>query len=858
MKNELTRHDIAVQKDARPQRDARVSAWTASRCVRLGLVGSLGASLALMLNDTAPRAQQRYTEPTVKVTSVTTSGNVVSISADGSLGRAQTWQDPEGFHVVLVNGQAGPGAAGGGVRTRKVGNSLELVVPVRRGANVTVEPRGNRLDLVVNGGQGGALNVENFPVEQQREESKPRARAKESGGERESAQPREQEEFYAPQPAPRRRNETAQPPAQQSSAPQPQPQQPNAPPQQQPAPNTTLVASAQTQTAAPAGDVNPSTIVPPATQTDANAQSAPAAPAQPESDGGSFDFLSFLTSIPALLLLAGALIAGGVMLFLRRRRDGSDLDETEPVSSSKKREAAVTAKSEEAEAQKPFKHTLGDRRKSSVAVPFDRRAAGRGSEDSAMRQLLDPEAKALEGLERAHEGRAQVAAPAVQFGAYRIDQEVAALVAGKPHTLEVIASRAADDRRAVETSLLKALRSHDLDEDGRRRARTALEDYGFVARSCASLLLGSESFERASAARSLGEMRSPQALPFLTEALYDQDPVVRNECVQSLGALGLPSAIGALLDVARRHPDLSAGVLGPALTACSVESLELAWNSPFDSRTFAEDSGVEEFSREISSIVAAEPYEDLPEYVYDATLDSALERASSEYPESRVVAAQNLAQFQVRRAVETLSVLARQDSEPAVRSAAVTSLGLINHESVFVHVIAALADDAREVRAAAARAMSRLSFDRADAYVRVIESSDASVLRDVAQAAVKAGLTAQAISRLGSEDRRHAYEAFSLLTLCAKAGEVQPILDTVECHRDIEVRLTCIRLLGLSLTPELGEQLARVAGNGGVPERVRRAIVETMGSAAKHEHAEVGGRQEETHTESQVVPVEVE
>src|ERR1700755_2721546 len=142
MKNELTRHDIAVRKEAR--QDARVSAWTASRCVRLGLVGSLGASLALMMNDNAPRAQQRYTEPTVKVTSVTTSGNVVSISADGSLGRAQTWQDPEGFHIVLVNGQAG-GGVGAGVKARHVGNSLELVVPVRRGASVTVEPRGNRL-----------------------------------------------------------------------------------------------------------------------------------------------------------------------------------------------------------------------------------------------------------------------------------------------------------------------------------------------------------------------------------------------------------------------------------------------------------------------------------------------------------------------------------------------------------------------------------------------------------------------------------------------------------------------------------------------------------------------------------------
>jgi HEAT repeat protein len=849
MKNELTRHDIAVRKDARQERDARVSAWTASRCVRLGLVGSLGASLALMMNDHAPRAQQRYTEPTVKVTSVTTSGNVVSISADGSLGRAQTWQDPEGFHVVLVNGQAGPGAAGGGVKARKVGNSLELVVPVRRGASVTVEPRGNRLDLVLSGGQGGALNVENFPVEQ-KDEAQPRAHAKESGG-RESA-PREQEEFYAPQPSPRRRNEAAQPSSQQTPA----PQQFNAPPPS--AQTGTLVASAQTQTAAPASDANPAAVVPPATQPDANASSVPAPQAQLESDGSGFGFLSFLTSVPALLLLAGALVAGAVLLFLRRRRDRPEAEETIAVSSSKRRDAvAAPARHEDTEVPKPFKHAVGDRRKSSVTVPFERRTSGRGSEDSAMRQLLDPESKNSEGFERTHEGRPQTPAPAMQFGAYRIDQEVAALVQGKPHTLEVIASRAADDRRAVETSLLKALRSHDLDEDGRRRARTALEDYGFVARSCASLLLGSESFERASAARALGEMRSPQALPFLTEALYDSDSVVRNECVQGLGALGLPSAIGALLDVARRHPDLSANVLGPALTACSVESLELSWNSPSDSRTFAESLDIDDFSSATVAIMPAESYEELPEFVEDATLASALERAGSEFPESRVVAAQNLAQFQVRRAVEALAALAR-DSEPTVRSAAVTSLGLINHESVFVHVICALADEAREVRAAAARAMSRLSFDRADAYVRVIESADDDALREVAQAAIKAGLAAQAISRLNSEDRRQAYEAFSLLTLCAKACEVQPILDTVECHRDIEVRLTCIRLLGLSMRPELGEQLARIASNGGVPERVRRAIIETMGSAAKHEHAEAHEPRAESHTESQAVAVEAE
>src|ERR1044071_6832612 len=137
-----------------------------SRCVRLGLVAAAGVSLALS-GPEQPRAQQRFKEPTVTVTGVSTSGNTVSISADGSLNHAQTWQDQDGkFHVVLVNGQVAAGAARG-VKVDRVGNSLELVVPVKRGANVTVHPRGNRLDLVVT---GGALRAQAFPVEQQQQQ----------------------------------------------------------------------------------------------------------------------------------------------------------------------------------------------------------------------------------------------------------------------------------------------------------------------------------------------------------------------------------------------------------------------------------------------------------------------------------------------------------------------------------------------------------------------------------------------------------------------------------------------------------------------------------------------------------------
>src|SRR5439155_1905723 len=159
------------------------------------------------------------------------------------------------------------------------------------------------------------------------------------------------------------------------------------------------------------------------------------------------------------------------------------------------------------------------------------------------------------------------------YGAYRVDQEVGKLVLGKPHRMDVMASRASEDRRAIEASLIKALDSSDITEDERQRVQQALEEYGFVARQSAMMLMGRDAWERSSAARSLGQIGSQSSLTFLMEALHDSDSVVRNQAVSSLGELKMPAAIGALLDIARRHSDIPASLLSETLSACSVKSL---------------------------------------------------------------------------------------------------------------------------------------------------------------------------------------------------------------------------------------------------------------------------------------------
>ncbi len=191
------------------------------------------------------------------------------------------------------------------------------------------------------------------------------------------------------------------------------------------------------------------------------------------------------------------------------------------------------------------------------------------------------------------------------YGAYRIDQEVAKLVLGKAHRMDVMASRASDDRRAIEASLVKAIESWDTDSDARRRAREALEEYGFVARQSAMMLMGRDAWERSSAARTLGQIGSPSSLTFLIEALHDSDSVVRNQAVASLGALKMPAAIGALLDIARRHTDIPASLLSETLSACSVESLGYLDASSSAPALLADGSPSNE-TRELGTFLALE------------------------------------------------------------------------------------------------------------------------------------------------------------------------------------------------------------------------------------------------------------
>ncbi|HVG31188.1 MAG TPA: HEAT repeat domain-containing protein [Pyrinomonadaceae bacterium] len=830
----------------------------------------------------ATRAQRASKEPTVNVTSVSArpagGGEVVSITADAPLSRAQTWQDEEGFHVVGYKWVGQFAGAPRGVKVRRVGNSLELVVQTRPGASVTVVPRANSLDLMVSGGVRASAEAEAKPAprqeaargQQRRADERPNAsRAQGQPALRAdrqlaaaaagvaateklftaqppgrqtpanvSAQPRQPQQSQAQQ-ANAQQSNTQQSNAQQSDAHGAQPNTQGAPSNAQPATakgaqaaaNTQAVQTAQGATAGGAPAAGASQGFP----TPFGAGQGTQAATQPQQPVAQTSAMPALVSASkpmdsrtlrfSLIVVGGFLGVGLIaflVIFIRNR--GSVAEGTNVEVAEEKSGKGVKAESAE--------------KSGGAKSPVSESEVGRSA----------AKAEAAGALVKREGKPAAVSAPAppVLFGAFRVEQEIDKLLRGTPHVIEVLASRAADDRRAVETSLLKAIGSPELSEAERGRARRALEEYGFVARQSASLLLAPDAYERSSAARTLGQVKSSSSLPFLLEALYDADTVVRSEAVASLGTLGLPGAIGALLDMARRHSDVPASLVTRALSACSVDALE------FDPQV--DDSGLagDWFSGEITRLEPVAQVAQLPEWLEDETLADALDRLSLDDVEARVAAAQHLSQFQVQRAVDALSAMAGGDVDASVRATAVTSLGHIDHESVFASVLIAMADESREVRAAAARALSRLSFDRADAYVRVVENADEETLQRIAEACVTAGLARQAMDRLASDDRRQAYEAFSLLTIVARGGQSEVLLHVVKGHPDLNVRLAASRLLTLQGDAEMSRRLRQIAFEGNTPEKLREAILEVCG---RQEQADGGAACETNDGDKSVHPI---
>jgi hypothetical protein len=164
----------------------------------------------------------------------------------------------------------------------------------------------------------------------------------------------------------------------------------------------------------------------------------------------------------------------------------------------------------------------------------------------------------------------------------------------------------------------------------------------------------------------------------------------------------------------------------------------------------------------------------------------------------------------------------------AERAAAVVNLPHIGGEDAFCHISAAFDDHAVEVRNAAARALFDLQEDRAAAFTRALREASPDRRRKIGAAIASSGLANEAIRNLTGESRDKTYDAFSLLFLMSKAGEVQSLMRAIEEHPNIEVRLAVVKLLALSGQPDILPSFRRMAVRGSLPPEVRSAVMEAI------------------------------
>jgi hypothetical protein len=162
------------------------------------------------------------------------------------------------------------------------------------------------------------------------------------------------------------------------------------------------------------------------------------------------------------------------------------------------------------------------------------------------------------------------------------------------------------------------------------------------------------------------------------------------------------------------------------------------------------------------------------------------------------------------------------------RASAIVELSHVDTDEGFQQICSAFDDPSREVRSAAARALHELRADRAESFTRALREAPPERRREIGAAIASSGLAAESISQLTGESRERTYEAFSLLFLMAKAGEVQPLLRAIEGHPNNEVRLAVVKLLALSGQKEVLPAFRRLAVRGSLPTEVRSAVMEAI------------------------------
>ena len=140
-----------------------------------------------------------------------------------------------------------------------------------------------------------------------------------------------------------------------------------------------------------------------------------------------------------------------------------------------------------------------------------------------------------------------------------------------------------------------------------------------------------------------------------------------------------------------------------------------------------------------------------------------------------------------------------------------------------------LQDASAEKQGAIVRSFYEDNPDQAASLLNVVlHESSPGQRRRIGAALVSSGLVGDAINNLTSEKNKDTYQAFSLLFLVAKAGEIGPLVQAIETHKSLELRLKLVGLLVSSGERKSLEAFRRLAVRESVPVELRSAIVKAI------------------------------
>jgi len=126
-------------------------------------------------------------------------------------------------------------------------------------------------------------------------------------------------------------------------------------------------------------------------------------------------------------------------------------------------------------------------------------------------------------------------------------------------------------------------------------------------------------------------------------------------------------------------------------------------------------------------------------------------------------------------------------------------LASIGNNRALAMIVEAFDDDSPEVRNSAALALRKADREGArDWFTKAFEEGSQVRQKNIGQAIVDSGLASDSISTLTESNFDETHHALSVLLVMARAGEVQPLVQAIEEHKNLEVRRAAIRLLSLS------------------------------------------------------------